>query len=91
MSEKLSVPFAVTAAEIAVPEREILSALVDGRQSDAALAIARGTRRCLLVEIDQGSMPVERAKLHQTSILRKLLAYHQGFKQKQHVERRNVC
>ena len=34
-----------------------------------------GTRHCYIVECDRGTMPVARASLHQTSVLKKLLAY----------------
>ena len=76
------------------PFKWSVSCKIDGQEETIGLipdhafilTFPDGTRRCLLVEIDRGSMPVERAKLRQTSILRKLLAYHQGFKQKHHVE-----
>ena len=50
-----------------------------------ALRFADGSRRCYLVECDRGTMPVERAGLKQTSIVKKLLVYLSGHKQKMHV------
>lgn len=41
-------PIAETHSAVAVKTEAALSQLVDGRQSEAALAIARGARRCLL-------------------------------------------
>jgi Replication-relaxation len=49
-----------------------------------ALRYADASRRCYLVECDRGSMPVERAALRQTSIIKKLLTYQRGHKQKMH-------
>ena len=40
-----------------------------------AVTATDGSRHCYLVECDRGTMPVARASLHQTSILKKLLAY----------------
>ena len=45
---------------------------------------SNGKRRGYLVEIDRGSMPVERRKLTQTSLLRKCLAYVNGHAQELH-------
>jgi hypothetical protein len=58
-----------------------------GVNPDYAFAIRYpdGSRRCYLVEVDRGTMPVERAGLKQTSILKKLLTYQRGHKQKLHV------
>lgn len=58
-----------------------------GVQPDYAFALryADGSRRCYLVECDRGTMPVERAALKQTSIVKKLLVYQKGHKQKMHV------
>jgi hypothetical protein len=39
------------------------------------LKFADGSRRCFLVEIDRGTMPITRAKLDQTSFERKMRAY----------------
>jgi len=50
-----------------------------------ALRFADGSRRAYLVECDRGTMPVARAALKQTSIIKKLLTYHRGHKQKLHV------
>lgn len=49
-----------------------------------AVAYPDTTRRCFLVECDRGTMPVERATLKQTSIIKKLLAYETGRKQGLH-------
>ncbi len=49
-----------------------------------ALRFADSSRRCYLVECDRGTMPVERAGLKQTSIVKKLLVYQKGHKQKMH-------
>jgi len=54
-----------------------------------ALRFADGSKRCYLVECDRGTMPVERAALRQTSILKKLLVYHRGHKQNMHVRHFN--
>ena len=43
-------------------------------------------RAFFLVEIDRGTMPVERYDLKQTSILRKLLAYQTMWKSKRHTQ-----
>jgi hypothetical protein len=50
-----------------------------------ALRFADGSRRCYLVECDRGTMPVERAGLKQTSIVKKLLVYKKAHQQKMHV------
>jgi len=50
-----------------------------------ALRFADGSKKCYLVECDRGTMPVERAGLKQTSIVKKLLVYLSGHKQKMHV------
>lgn len=52
-----------------------------------ALSFADGTRRVFLVECDRGTMPVERATLDQTSMLRKFLAYEGGRRQELHARR----
>jgi hypothetical protein len=53
---------------------------------DLAFAVTYedGGRRCFLVECDRGTMPVERETLKQTSIVKKLLAYETGRKQRLH-------
>ena len=43
-----------------------------------------GNRRCFLVEVDRGSMPVERKNFDQTSILRKLIGYETARQQELH-------
>jgi len=50
-----------------------------------ALRFADGSKKAYLVECDRGTMPVERAGLKQTSIVKKLLVYLSGHKQKMHV------
>ncbi|MEO0793027.1 MAG: hypothetical protein AAFY27_10850, partial [Pseudomonadota bacterium] len=45
-----------------------------------------GRRGNFLVEIDRGTMPVERSDLKQTSILRKFLAYGAVWRAKQHTQ-----
>ena len=57
-----------------------------GVNPDYAFAIRfpDGSRRAFLVECDRGTMPVERAGLKQTSIVKKLLTYRRGHKQKLH-------
>lgn len=58
-----------------------------------SLYLPKAKRRAFfLVEIDRGTMPVERERLHQSSILRKLLAYQafwQSKRQQQHFGWRN--
>lgn len=49
-----------------------------------ALLYQDGTRRCYLAEVDLASMPVERASMRQTSILKKCLAYEKARAQKLH-------
>ena len=49
-----------------------------------ALRFADGSKRAYLVECDRGTMPVERAGLKQTSIIKKLLVYVRAHKQKMH-------
>ena len=58
-----------------------------GVNPDYAFAIrfADVSRRCYLVECDRGTMPVERAGLKQTSLVKKLLVYQHAHKQKLHV------
>ena len=48
------------------------------------LAFADGSRRCFLVEIDRGTMPVVRADITQTSFERKMRAYLTAYAAKQH-------
>jgi Replication-relaxation len=45
---------------------------------------AAGRRGNFLVEIDRGTMPVERSNLRQTSIMRKFLAYNAAWQSKLH-------
>jgi hypothetical protein len=45
------------------------------------------SRRCFLVEIDRGMMPVSRSDLRQTSFRRKMLVYLAAFAAKQHESR----
>ncbi len=52
-----------------------------------ALRDAHGKQRSYLVEIDRGTMPVERSSLDQTSVMRKLLAYEAGRQQQLHQSR----
>ena len=52
-----------------------------------ALILPDGRRRPFVVEIDRGTMPVERTTLDQSSMLRKLLAYEGGRKQDLHMSR----
>ena len=51
------------------------------------LILPDGRRRPFLVEIDRGTMPVERALLDRSSMLRKFLAYEGGRKQELHTSR----
>ena len=58
-----------------------------GVEPDYAFSLVRPRERrraFFLVEIDRGTMPVERHDLKQTSILRKLLAYQTLWKAKRH-------
>jgi DNA-binding Lrp family transcriptional regulator len=48
------------------------------------LAFADGSRRCFMVEIDRGTMPVVRADLTQTSYERKMRGYLTAYAAKQH-------
>ena len=48
------------------------------------LAFADGTRRCFMVEIDRGTMPVTRTDLAQTSFERKMRGYLTAYAAKQH-------
>lgn len=52
-----------------------------------ALILPDGRRRPFVVEIDRGTMPVERTTLDQSSMLRKFLAYEGGRKQGLHTSR----
>jgi hypothetical protein len=52
-----------------------------------ALKLPDGRRRAFVVECDRGTMPVERAILEQTSMLRKFLAYESTRKQGLHTTR----
>jgi Replication-relaxation len=51
------------------------------------LRFADGSRRCFLVEIDRGTMPVSRSDLRQTSFQRKMHAYLAAYAGKQHESR----
>ena len=53
-----------------------------------ALLLPDGRRRAFLVECDRGTMPVERATLAQTSMLRKFLAYESSRMQSIHIRAR---
>jgi DNA-binding Lrp family transcriptional regulator len=48
------------------------------------LAFRDGTRRCFLVEIDRGTMPVVRSDITQTSFERKMRGYLTAYAAKQH-------
>ena len=48
------------------------------------LRFADGSRRCFMVEIDRGTMPVSRSDIRQTSFERKLRAYLTAYAGKQH-------
>ena len=52
-----------------------------------ALMLPDGRRRPFIVEIDRGTMPVERTTLELSSMLRKFLAYEGGRKQDLHTSR----
>lgn len=52
--------------------------------SAALLTFPDGTRRAYLVEIDRGTMPIERSDLAESSILRKLLSYDAAHSQGLH-------
>jgi hypothetical protein len=51
------------------------------------LVLPDGRRRPFVVEVDRGTMPVERATLDRSSVLRKFLAYEGGRKQGLHTSR----
>jgi hypothetical protein len=51
------------------------------------LRFTDGSRRCFLVEIDRGTMPVSRSDLRQTSFARKMHAYLSAHAAKQHETR----
>jgi hypothetical protein len=51
------------------------------------LKFAEGRRRCFMVEIDRGTMPIVRADLRQTSFRRKMQAYLAAYGEKQHESR----
>lgn len=58
-----------------------------GVEPDYAFSLYLTELKCrafFLVEIDRGTMPIERSNLRQTSILRKLLAYQSIWQSKQH-------
>jgi hypothetical protein len=56
-----------------------------GVTPDHVFALGRdGARRYYMVEIDRGTMPIQRETLQQTSVLRKLLAYEAGRRDKLH-------
>jgi hypothetical protein len=46
-----------------------------------------GSRKCFLVEIDRGTMPILRSDLRQTSFARKMHAYLTAYAEKQHESR----
>ncbi len=48
------------------------------------LQLADGSRRCFMVEIDRGTMPISRSNLTQTSFERKMRAYLTAHATKQH-------
>ena len=48
------------------------------------IVFPNGKRRCCLVECDRGTMPIDRSNLHQTSMLKKFLAYTAGKRAKLH-------
>lgn len=52
-----------------------------------ALTLPDGRRRAFAVECDRGTMPLERAMLDQTSMLRKFLAYEATRRQAVHTQR----
>lgn len=51
------------------------------------LGFADGSRRCFMVEIDRGTMPVERSDIRQTSFARKMQAYLTAYVGKLHERR----
>src|SRR5262249_39970954 len=51
------------------------------------LRFADGSRRCFMVEIDRGTMPVARSDIRQTSFERKMRAYLTAHAAKQHEKR----
>ena len=51
------------------------------------LRFADGSRKCFLVEIDRGTMPVSRSDLRQTSFQRKMHGYLTAYAAKQHESR----
>jgi DNA-binding Lrp family transcriptional regulator len=51
------------------------------------LLFADGSRRCFMVEIDRGTMPITRRDIRQTSLERKMRAYLTAHATKQHVRR----
>jgi hypothetical protein len=51
------------------------------------LRFSDGSRRCFLVEIDRGTMPVSRADLRQTSFQRKMQTYLAAYATRQHETR----
>ena len=48
------------------------------------IAFPDGSRRCFMVEIDRGTMPISRSDLRQPSIERKMRAYLTAHANKQH-------
>ena len=48
------------------------------------LRFADGSRRCFMVEIDRGTMPVERSDIRQTSFARKMHAYLTAYAKRLH-------
>jgi hypothetical protein len=51
------------------------------------LLFGDGSRRCFMVEIDRGTMPVSRADITQSSFERKMRAYLTAYAERQHEER----
>ena len=51
------------------------------------LRLAAGRRRCFMVEIDRGTMPILRSDLRQTSFARKMQGYLAAYAAKQHETR----
>lgn len=50
----------------------------------AVVVLPDGTRRAFLIEIDRGTMPVERANFFQNSLIKKVIGYHYGNRLKLH-------
>ncbi|UYN96099.1 MAG: replication-relaxation family protein [Enhydrobacter sp.] len=77
-------PFALHAR---LPQSGLLHAVAVIPDLAFGLRFRDGSRRCFMVEIDRGTMPVSRTDIRQTSIDRKLRSYLAAYAERQHEKR----